>query len=102
MTLKIKILAAILAGLLISVVITSILSVQLQEAAKKCRKIESLEQTTVIDSLLTRRMKVVDVHLYVTDKSKFNIYGRYNKGTITAPSEKVYTLKIDSTNIMLK
>ena len=101
MTLKNKILAAILAGLLISVVITSILSVQLHKRLKSAEN-RIVEQTTVIDSLLTRRMKVVDVHLYVTDKSKFNIYGRYNKGSITAPSEKVYTLKIDSTNIMLK
>lgn len=58
------------------------------------------EQTKIIDSLLNRRMKVVDVELYVTDKSKNIIYGRYNKGSIIMPQVRKYILDIDSTKIM--
>ena len=61
-----------------------------------------VHQAQIIDSLLARRMKVVDCHLSVTDKSRFNIYGRYNKGTINVPSDRTYTLSIDSANISLK
>lgn len=61
-----------------------------------------VHQGQIIDSLLARRMKVVDCHLSVTDKSRFNIYGRYNKGTINVPSDRTYTLSIDSSNIILK
>lgn len=57
------------------------------------------EQSTIIDSLLARRMKVIDVELNVTDKSKLNVYGKYNKGTISVPSERTYTLVIDSTKL---
>ena len=57
------------------------------------------QQDKIIDSLLARRMHVVDIHMQVTDKSKNNIYGRYNKGTITIPTQKTYTLDIDSLNI---
>ena len=59
-------------------------------------------QRSTIDSLLNRRMTVFDVQLNVTDKSRFTIHGRYNKGTISVPSERVYELKIDSTRINLK
>lgn len=71
---------------------------------KHCRslKVQTKEQSKIIDSLLNRRMKVVDCSLNVTDKSKFIIYGKYNKGTITAPSEQTYTLKIDSTSVTIK
>ncbi|MBQ9434936.1 MAG: hypothetical protein IJU33_02280 [Bacteroidales bacterium] len=54
------------------------------------------EQRMIIDSLLKRRMTVVDVKLNVTDKSRFAIYGRYNRGTISVPNERTYTLEIDS------
>ena len=57
------------------------------------------EQSKVIDSLLNRRMKVVDVKLYVTDKSKNVVYGRYNKGTISMPQERKYILEVDSVSI---
>ena len=60
------------------------------------------EQHMVIDSLRNRRMTVMDVQLYVTDKSKNTIYGRYNKGTITMPQEKTYHLEVDSVSIALK
>ena len=60
------------------------------------------EQHMVIDSLLKRRMTVIDCSLHVTDKSKFAIYGRYNKGTINVPNDRTYTLQIDSTSISLK
>ena len=48
------------------------------------------EQSVVIDSLLKRKPTMMDVKLYVTDKSRNNIYGRYNKGTITIPTIKTY------------
>lgn len=57
------------------------------------------EQSKIIDSLLNRRMKVVDIKLYVTDKSKNTIYGRYNKGTIFMPQERKYILEVDSVSI---
>ena len=60
------------------------------------------EQHTIIDSLLKRRMTVIDCQLHVTDKSRFAIYGRYNKGTINVPNDRTYTLQIDSTNITVK
>lgn len=59
-------------------------------------------QGAVIDSLLQRREKFIDVQLYVTDKSNNKIYGRYNKGTIAMPQEKVYRLEIDSTDFKIK
>ena len=54
------------------------------------------EQSVVIDSLLKRKPAMMDVKLYVTDRSKNNIYGRYNKGTITIPTVKTYKLEVDS------
>ena len=68
----------------------------------KTLKHQVIEQSQVIDSLLKRRMTVFDCQLYVTDKSRATIYGRYNRGTINMPHEKTYTLVIDSTNINLK
>ena len=41
-----------------------------------------------------------EVKLDVTDKSKYNIYGRNNAGTIIAPNQKQYELKIDSTSFV--
>ena len=59
------------------------------------------EQSTIIDSLLKRRMTVFDVQLNVTDKSRNIIHGKYNKGTINMPQERTYKLEIDSTNIII-
>lgn len=56
----------------------------------------------VIDSLLNRRMTVFDVYLAVQDKSKFTIYGRYNKGTINVPNTRTYILEVDSVNVKIK
>ncbi len=74
------------------------------ESNKHVRTLKSQvkEQSTIIDSLLTRRMNVFDVQLNVTDKSKNIIHGRYNKGTITMPQERVYKLSLDSTNVNIK
>lgn len=60
------------------------------------------EQSRVIDSLLTIRRNYIDVDLIVTDKSTSKIYGRYNKGTITMPSERTYRLEIDSVSLKIK
>ena len=68
----------------------------------KSLKAQVEEQHVIIDSLLKRRMTVIDCQLHVTDKSRFAIYGRYNKGTINVPNDRTYTLQIDSMNITLK
>ncbi len=60
------------------------------------------QQSAVIDSLLARRMKVFDVNMYVTDNSNNKIYGRYNKGEINMPQEKIYRLELDSMSVMEK
>ena len=60
------------------------------------------EQSVVIDSLLCRNQPLLDVKLYVTDKSKNTIYGRYNKGYIAMPQERRYILEVDSVNMRIK
>ena len=80
-----------------SIAVNAILGVQTKRQAQQ---IEHSQK--VIDSLLNRRMKVFDVHLSVTDKSKFAIYGKYNKGTINVPNSRQYELILDSVNVNLK
>ncbi len=60
------------------------------------------EQSVVIDSLLKRKPTMMDVKLYVTDKSVNKIYGRYNKGYIAMPQERRYILEVDSMNMRIK
>lgn len=60
------------------------------------------EQSAVIDSLLSRDQPLLDVKLYVTDKSRNVIYGRYNKGSIFMPQERKYILEVDSVNMRVK
>lgn len=67
----------------------------------KTLKAQVAEQSTVIDSLLKRRLEYIDVELFVTDKSRNVIYGRYNKGTITMPQERKYILEVDSTSVRI-
>lgn len=74
----------------------------LQHGRIKDHKVQIQEQSRVIDSLLTIRRNYIDVQLNVTDKSSSKIYGRYNKGTITMPSERTYKLVIDSVQVKLK
>lgn len=85
------VLAAIIGILTVAFILTQ------QQVKQQAERIE--RQDIVIDSLLARRMHVVDIHMQVTDKSKNNIYGRYNKGTIMIPTQKTYMLDIDSLNI---
>ncbi len=82
----------------------AVLSVQLKNKTEMCShlKEQTAEQSRVIDSLLNRRDKFIDVQLHVTDKSRFAIYGRYNKGTINVPNERTYTLEVDSINMKIK
>lgn len=82
----------------------SVLSVQLHSSQQVCAALKdrTVEQSRVIDSLLNRRMTVFDVQLHVQDKSRFAIYGRYNKGTINVPNERTYELVIDSTIVNVK
>lgn len=60
------------------------------------------EQSVIIDSLLCRPKALMDVQLYVTDRSVNKIYGRYNKGFITMPQERRYILEVDSTNVLIR
>ncbi len=60
------------------------------------------EQSAVIDSLLSRDRPLLDVKLYVTDRSVNKIYGRYNKGNIAMPQERRYILEVDSVNMRIK
>jgi len=60
------------------------------------------EQSEIIDSLLHRDQPLFDVKLYVTDKSRNTIYGRYNKGNIWMPQERRYILEVDSVNMRVK
>ena len=60
------------------------------------------EQSAVIDSLLSRDQPLLDVKLYVTDKSRNTIYGRYNKGNIWMPQERRYILEVDSMNMRVR
>ena len=57
------------------------------------------EQSVVIDS---RDQPLLDVKLYVTDKSRNTIYGRYNKGWISMPQERRYILEVDSVNMRVR
>lgn len=68
----------------------------------KSLKRQVADQTVFIDSLLKRRMTVMDVRLNVTDKSRNTIYGRYNKGTITIPTQKTYMLELDSVSMRVR
>ena len=56
-------------------------------------------QDIIIDSLIARRMHVFDVKMTVTDKSKSIVYGKYNKGNINMPTEKIYILDFDTLKI---
>ena len=78
-----------------------VMSVLYAESNRHVRtlKAQVQEQSAVIDSLLKRRMTLMDVDLYVTDKSRNVIYGRYNKGTITMPQERKYILEVDSISV---
>lgn len=82
----------------------AVMSVLYAESHKhvKTLKAQVTEQSAIIDSLLKRRMTLMDVELYVTDKSRNVIYGRYNKGTITMPQERKYILEVDSVNMRIE
>lgn len=92
-------------GLLVAMAVSiGTLSVLLSQERRHCASLESrvTEQSTVIDSLLARRMQLMDVQLWVTDKSRNIVYGRYNKGQISMPQERKYILVVDSVNTRLK
>lgn len=105
-TLKKYIVAVIIGFFVVAVfTITNVLLIRMNKNSRQRIQEQSkiiTRQGAVIDSLLQRREKFIDVQLYVTDKSNNKIYGRYNKGTIAMPQEKVYRLEIDSTNFKIK
>jgi len=86
--------ALLLTGALTYAIATSSHNISLKRQVKK--------QEMVIDSLLAIRRNSVAIQLYVTDKSVNKIYGRYNKGTIQMPNEKIYLLEIDSSQFRIK
>lgn len=92
----------IVIGVLVSAVTTLAAVCSLQHREVKTLRKQVEEQSAVIDSLLARRMTVFDVELHVTDRSRLNVYGRYNKGTINVPAEKTYRLELDSVKIQPK
>lgn len=54
------------------------------------------KQSATIDSLVNNPATSIklDVSMQLTDKSKFEISAKNNQGTITAPSDKSYTLEV--------
>lgn len=67
---------------------------------KQSARIE--EQAKVIDSLLNLPPTIsVSARMDVTDKSKIDVNGKNNQGTINVPTERVYVLElqIDSTKM---
>jgi hypothetical protein len=55
------------------------------------------EDAKVIDSLVNKPRKSlnVDINLDVTDKSTYKVNAKGNQGTIQAPNDKVYELKVE-------
>jgi len=93
-----------LIGYLILAAAVAVLAALYQGSVKhnKSLKLQVQEQSVIIDSLLKRKTYNFEVKLNVTDKSKSTIYGRYNKGTISMPHERIYTLVLDSTQFTVK
>lgn len=86
------------------VALCAVLAVALAGSRRQARTLASqvAEQHQVIDSLLARRMTLMDIQMHVTDRSTSKVYGRYNKGTITLETAKRYILEVDSTSITVK
>lgn len=93
---KAKIIKWIVGIICVALIATLVVSNVYTTKHNKSLKAQVDEQSKIIDSLLARRMNVIDAKLYVTDKSKNVVYGKYNKGTIYVPQEKKYLLEIDS------
>lgn len=60
-----------------------------------------VKQNEIIDSLVNspRWSVVLDIDLAVTDKSKFDVNGKNNSGTIFIPQEKKYVLEVEYDSI---
>jgi len=91
-------------GGMVVVLVVAVLSVAVNGQKKHIStlKMQVKEQSAVIDSLLSRRMTVFDVQLNVTDKSTNKINGKFNKGDIVMPQQKIYELKFDSVSWGIK
>ena len=83
------------------IIILSVLCVANKQHIKSL-KYQVSEQSAIIDSLLERRMGLIDVQLYVTDKSRNIVHGKYNRGSIYMPQERRYILQIDSTHVNIR
>jgi hypothetical protein len=84
-------------------------AIALQQVHIKSLKKHRTEQGSVITAQAAQIAELLklktysyqfEVKLSVQDKSKYNIYGRNNAGTIIAPNLKQYELKIDSTSFI--
>lgn len=60
------------------------------------------KQNSIIDSLVNHPAKSVrmEVKMDLTDKSKFEINGKNNSGTINVPNERKYILEIEYDSII--
>lgn len=59
-------------------------------------------QRETIDSLLAlppAESVTLEVELHVTDKSKIDVNGKGNSGTINVPTDRKYFIEIDSTSL---
>ena len=59
-------------------------------------------QRETIDSLLAlppAESITLEVELHVTDKSKIDVNGKGNSGTINVPTDRKYFIEIDSTSL---
>ena len=74
----------------------------LEHSHRKSLQRQVVEQSAVIDSLLSRDRPLLDVQLHVTDRSRNVIYGRYNRGTIPMPQERRYILEVDSSTLTIR
>lgn len=77
--------------------LAALFGVSQRHVNEQAKRIE--RQDIIIDSLLARRMHVFDVKMTVTDKSKSIVYGKYNKGNINMPTEKIYILDFDTLKV---
>lgn len=61
-------------------------------------------QRVTIDSLMAlppaeEQNITIEMHMAVTDKSKVDVNGKGNSGTINVPSERKYVVEMDSTSL---
>jgi len=90
--------------IIIALMATALILQQIHITSLRKHRAEQSEIITAQNSQIAELLKLktysFSVALNVTDKSTYRIFGRNNKGTIIAPNEKYYELKIDSTSFI--